>query len=160
MRNDNLLHLQTGPKPVPTTFPDLKSGRTPHCSMVRPALSRRPVHVFLFCASASLIAASWWLAVSVGPLSRTGCLCVTSPPQWCCRGGGQGTQPLAQSSFLVGKEGYFFQEKKICCHPLEGGTINPAFLSVLELQRQTWRGDCPLFVVLFSTRKALAAQNR
>ena len=47
------------------------SGRTPHCSMVRPALPHRPVYVFLFCRSASLIAFSRrWLADLNCPTSQ------------------------------------------------------------------------------------------
>jgi hypothetical protein len=42
-------------------------GRTKHKAMVRPALPYRLVCVFLFCASASIIAASWWLAFFGSP---------------------------------------------------------------------------------------------
>ena len=86
----------------PANGTETLSGRTPHCSMVRPALSRRPVHVFLFCRSASLIAASWWLAVSAFP-PRTVGLCGKSPPQCCCRGGGKAHSPLPKAASLLGK---------------------------------------------------------
>ena len=70
--------------------------------------------------------------------------------------GGQGTQPLAQSGFLVGE--VFFEQSKINAATPQGGggTVNPGFPSVGQLQKQTWRGDCPLSVVPSSGEKALA----
>ena len=86
-----------------------------------------PACVLGFCSAAprplSLRAGGWRFSV---PPPRTGCLFWTSPPQCCCRaGGGQGTQPLAQSGFPGGEVLLLFfclnKAKDICCHPLRGG---------------------------------------
>ena len=136
------------------------SGRMKHKAMVRPALSRRPVHVFLVCRSASLIAASWWLEVPVGsPTPDRLPRCDSPSPGAAARGGGKAHSPLPKAASLLRKV-FFNKTKNIYAAPLRGGTVNPVFPFALLLQRQTWREDYPLFVVPSSGEKALASPRR
>ena len=99
-----------------------------------------PACVLAFCSllprPLSLRAGGWLSPLAPPP--RTGCLCGPSPPQCCCRGGGQGTQPLAQSGFPVRKI-LFLTKANIYMqsppegggygqHPLKGGSVLFFFL--------------------------------
>ena len=79
-------------------------GRTKHKAMVRPALSCRLFMWFLFCGSASLIAASGWLAVFGFPTPDRLPLWTVPSPVLLQGGGGKAHSPLPKAASL-GEEG-------------------------------------------------------